>query len=151
MKWAKCWLDKSTHSSELSQIHRFDHLCPSRLGAHKPSVTRNSSRGGEIMTGNPSALSNASQTSGRWRVRQQSSRYTEITPCEHHHHFDVNEHYVLNALCFECIMLWMTPSLPLSPLANMSWTQVCEKIYTWATALKNKEMGPGQQKCYVPK
>lgn len=118
------------------------------FSTRRPRAIRhhNSSRGGENMMGNPSALSNASQTSGCWRGRQQSSRHTAITPRECHHHLDAKEHYVLDALCFE----WHIPYL-CHPLIMWTGLKCVKKIYTWATVLKNKQMGPGQQKCYVPK
>lgn len=127
VKWAKCWVARGRQCSELSQIHGFDHLRPSRLGAHEPSVSR-------AGMGNPPAPHHASQTAGCWRGRQQSSRSTAVTPPECHHHFHGKEHCVLDVLCFE----WHLPYLCPNPS-----TQVCEQISTWAMTLKNKQMGPG--------
>lgn len=103
---------------------------------------QNSSRGRKNMMGNPSALSNASQTSGCQKGRQQPSRNTEYTE------ITVN---TITILMWRSIIFWMYYgySLPLSPLDNANWIQVCEKIYTWATALKKKQMVSGPQKCCV--
>lgn len=109
----------------------FWHLCPSRLSALKSSVTSNSSCGRQNTRGNPLALSNASQTSGHWRVRQWSSGYAEGIPSEYHHLFDLNKKTVLH---FE----WRLPYV-CHPHTHVCCAQVNGKIYAQASTSSTEQ------------
>lgn len=118
----------------LSQIHRFDHLCPSRLSAQKSSVTRSSSRGEQNTMGNPlslkQCLTNFRTLKGKAAVLQIDRNNSKRIPSSFWRE-------QANGITF-----WMMPSLPMSPLTNVPCTQAYAETYTQASkSSKNQTDG----------